>query len=135
MGRLRVLLADGHQDFLTVTTCLLEPEFDVVKAVGDGKALIAAVAELDPDVAVLDISMPVLNGIQAARQLAAAACRARIVFLTVHRDPDYLHVALGAGALGYVVKSRLAADLLPALRNVLAGRPFTSPGVLVEQEV
>ncbi len=135
LGRLRVLLADDHQDFLTVTKRLLEPEFDVVKTVGDGKALIAAVAELDPDVVVLDISMPVLNGIEAARQLAAAACRARIVFLTVHRDPDYLRAALGAGALGYVVKSRLASDLVPALREVLAGRLVVSPSVLVGQEV
>ena len=123
---LRVLLADDHEDFLALTARLLEPEFDVVQTVGDGKALLAAVASLDPNVVVLDISMPVLNGIEAARQLKAKASRAKIVFLTVHRDPDYIRAALAAGALGYVVKCRLASDLLLALREVLAGRSFVS---------
>ena len=127
MERQRVLLADDYEDFLVVTAQLLEPEFDVVQTVGDGQALLAAAARLDPDVVVLDISMPVLNGLEAARQLKAKASRAKIVFLTVHRDPDYIRAALAAGALGYVVKCRLASDLLLALREVLAGRSFVSP--------
>ena len=127
MDRRRVLLADDHEDFLALTARLLEPDFDVVQTVGDGKALLAAVASLDPDVVVLDISMPVLNGIEATRQLKAKASRAKMVFLTVYRDPDYIRAALAAGALGYVVKCRLVSDLLLALREALAGRSFVSP--------
>ena len=133
MDRVRVLLADDHEDFLAVATRLLEPEFDVVKAVNNGQALIDEATRLDPDVLVLDISMPVLNGIEAARHLKAAGCGARIVFLTVHGDPDYVRAALGTGPHGYVVKCRLASDLLPALREALAGRSFISPPVSLEQ--
>jgi DNA-binding NarL/FixJ family response regulator len=132
LERVRVLLADDHEDFLAVATRLLEPEFDVVSAVGNGQALIEEAARLEPDVLVLDISMPVLNGIEAARHLKAAGCGARIVFLTVHGDFDYVRAALGAGAHGYVIKSRLASDLLPALREALAGRSFLSPSVSLE---
>lgn len=78
---------------------------------------------------VLDISMPVLNGIEAARTLKAADSRAKIVFLTEHADPDYLHAALAIGALGYVVKSRLVSDLLLSIREALAGRHFVSPSI------
>jgi len=123
----RVLLADDHQSFLAVVTRLLEPEFEVVKTVGDGEALIDEAAKLAPDVIVLDISMPKLNGIEAARQLKATGSRAKIVFLTVHEDMDYVRGALAAGAHGYVVKPRLASDLLPALREVLASGWFVSP--------
>jgi DNA-binding NarL/FixJ family response regulator len=129
LDRIRVLLADDHQDFLAVATRLLEPEFDVVKTVGNGRAVLDEAARLQPDVLVLDISMPVLNGIEAARRLKAAGCGAKIVFLTVHGDADYVRAALGAGAHGYVVKCRLASDLLPALREALAGRSFVSPSV------
>ena len=130
-----MLLADDHKDFLGVVTRLLEPEFVVVKAVGNGQALIDEVARLEPQVLVLDISMPVLNGIEAACQLRAAGSRAKIVFLTVHQDPDYVRGALAAGALGYVVKSRLASDLPLALREALAGRSFVSPSISQEREV
>ena len=129
MNRVSVLLADDHEDFLALTARHLEPEFEVVKTVSDGKALISEALMLEPDVLVLYISMPVLNGIEVARQLRAAGSRAQMVFLTVHRDPDYVRAALGTGALGYVVKTRLASDLLPALRAVLAGRSFVSPSV------
>jgi DNA-binding NarL/FixJ family response regulator len=129
LDRVRVLLADDHEDFLAVVTRLLEPEFDVVKTVGNGQELIDEVARLEPDALVLDISMPGLNGIEAARRLKAAGCRARVVFLTVHGDPDYVLAALEAGAQGYVVKCQLASDLLLALREVLAGRSFVSPSV------
>jgi DNA-binding NarL/FixJ family response regulator len=78
---------------------------------------------------VLDISMPVLSGIEAARRLKAAGSPARIVFLTMHADPDYVRAALETGALGYVIKSRLATDLLPCIREALAGRPFVSPSI------
>jgi DNA-binding NarL/FixJ family response regulator len=125
----RVLLADDHQSFLAVVTRLLQPEFQVVKTVSDGEALIDEAAKLTPEVIVLDISMPKLNGIQAARQLKAAGSTAKIVFLTVHEDQDYVRGALAAGAHGYVVKARLASDLLLALREVLASGSFVSPTI------
>jgi len=129
LGCVRVLLADDHQSFLAVAKRLLEPEFEVVKTVRNGEALIDEAVKLTPDVIVLDISMPKLNGIEAARQLKAAGSTAKIVFLTVHEDLDYVRGALAAGAHGYVIKPRLASDLLPALREVLAGGCFVSPTI------
>jgi DNA-binding NarL/FixJ family response regulator len=127
--RARVLLADDHRDFLAAATGLLEPEFDVVETFGNGQALVDEVPRLDPDLLVVDIAMPVLNGIEAARKLKAAGSRAKIVFLTVHADEDYVRAALMAGGLGYVVKSRLASDLILALREALEGRSFVSPSI------
>jgi len=127
--RVSVLLADDHGDFLDVVARHLQPHFDVVKTVGDGQALLDEAARLEPDVVVLDISMPVLNGIEAARKLKAAGSPARIVFLTVHADLDYVSAAFGTGALGYVLKSELASDLLPCLREALIGRSFVSPSI------
>jgi DNA-binding NarL/FixJ family response regulator len=123
------LLADDHADFLAVAALLLEGEFEVVKTVGDGESVVRETSRLRPEVVVLDISMPGLNGIEAARRLKAAGGAAVVVFLTVHSDPDYVRAAQEAGALGYVVKSRLASDLLPALREALAGRSFVSPSI------
>lgn len=114
---------------------LLEPEFEVVQTVGNGQALLAAAARLKPDIVVLDISMPVLDGIEAARRLQAADSKAKLVFLTVHQDPDYVRAARAAGAQGYVVKCGLASGLLPALREALAGRSFVSPCLGLNPEV
>jgi len=127
VARIRVLLADDHPDFRAVVAQLLQAEFDVVSTVSDGQAVIGEVSRLDPDVLVLDISMPLLNGIAAARRLQEAGFAGKIVFLTVHGDPDYVRAALAAGAIGYVVKSRLASDLLLALKEAVAGRQFISP--------
>ena len=132
MSRVRVLLADDHEEFLAVEARLLEPEFEVVRTVGNGRAVLAEDARLAPDVIVLDIAMPVLGGIEAARHLRAAGSRAKIVFLTIHGDPDYVRAGLAAGASGYVVKSRLATDLVSALRDALAGRTFVSPSIRLE---
>jgi DNA-binding NarL/FixJ family response regulator len=122
-------LADDHEDFLALETRLLEPEFEVIQTVGDGRALLREAAQLKPDILILDISMPVLSGIEAAGHLQAAGSRAKIVFLTVHDDPDYVRAAFDVGALGYVLKSRLASDLLLALRDASAGRSFVSPSI------
>jgi DNA-binding NarL/FixJ family response regulator len=129
LNRARLLLADDHENFLAAAAQLLQPEFEVVKTVGDGQELLAEASRLEPNIVVLDISMPVLNGIEAARQLRAAGSTAKIVFLTVHQDPDYVHAALAAGAHGYVTKCQLATDLLLALREALAGRCFISPSI------
>jgi DNA-binding NarL/FixJ family response regulator len=114
-----------------MTVRLLQPEFNVLKTVGDGQAVVDEVAALNPDLVVLDISMPGLNGIEAALRLKASGSNAKVVFLTVHRDPDYLESALAVGALGYVIKDRLASELVPALREALAGRQFISGSLSV----
>ena len=126
MSRLRIVIADDHLRMLEKVTQLLGPEFDVVGTVSDGQALLSAVAELQPDVVILDITMPGINGIEAARQLRQAGSPAKIIFLTIHEDPDFLAEALSTSALGYVVKSRLATDLIPAIHEALANRSFVS---------
>jgi DNA-binding NarL/FixJ family response regulator len=122
-----VLLADDHEEFLAAVVRHLEPHFDVIRTVDNGQALLEEAVRLEPDLIVLDISMPVLNGIETAKRLRAMGSPARIVFLTVQADPDYVRAALGSGALGYVLKSELASDLLPCLREAFAGRSFVSP--------
>jgi DNA-binding NarL/FixJ family response regulator len=125
----RVLLADDHPDMLTVVARLLTRTFDVVGMVGDGESLLNAASDLQPDVLVLDISMPLLTGIEAAQKLKERGNRARIVFLTVHDDPDFVRASLASGAFGYVVKPRIATDLVVAIREALAGRIFISPSL------
>ena len=124
-----VLLADDHEGFRAVIVRHLEPHVEVVRTVDNGEALLEEAVRLDPDVIVLDISMPGLNGIETARKLSAIGLPARIVFLTVQADPAYVDVALGTGALGYVLKSDLASDLIPCLREALVGRLFVSPAI------
>ena len=124
-----VLLADDHEEFLAAVVRHLEPHVEVVSTVDNGMALLEEAVRLQPDVIVLDISMPVLNGFETARKLREIGSRARIVFLTVQADPDYVCVALRTGAVGYVLKSELASDLLPCLREALVGRSFVSPAI------
>jgi DNA-binding NarL/FixJ family response regulator len=131
--RPRVLLADDHPAMLALTADVLASEYLVVGSVCDGRALLAEAERLDPDVIVLDITMPRLDGIEAARQLRRSQRPARLVFLTVHEDADFAQAALDAGGLGYVVKARLASDLLPAIRAALADRRFVSPTVRLDE--
>ncbi len=127
MHRVRVCIADDHRAIRDRAVQLLAHACDVVGAVGDGQALLDAAAALDPDVVILDISMPVLDGIKAAERLQETGCRAKIVFLTVHDDADFARAALATGALGYVLKPRLVSDLIVAINEALAGRTFVSP--------
>jgi DNA-binding NarL/FixJ family response regulator len=126
LGRARILLADDHPDLLKAVERQLELEFEVVGKVLDGQRLLDEATRLKPDVIVSDISMPLLNGIEAADQLKESGCQSRIVFLTVHSDPDFVRECLAAGALGYVVKSRMIAELVPAIREALTGHIFIS---------
>ena len=131
--RPRVLLADDHPAMIALTADALADECLVVGSVGDGQELLAEAERLHPDVIVLDITMPRLDGIEAARQLLRFDQPARLVFLTVHEDADYARAALDAGGLGFVVKSRLASDLLPAIRAALADESFISPIVRFDE--
>ncbi len=127
LKKVRILLADDHPHFPEFVESLLETSFEIVGKVGDGQALLEAAAKLNPDVIVTDISMPFLNGIEAAEQLRGTGCNARIIFLTVHSDPDFVRICLATGAFGYITKPRVALDLIPAIREALAGHLFISP--------
>ena len=133
MKRPRVLLGDDHNIILEGLRSILEPHFEVVGAVGDGRALVAAAEQLHPDVIIADISMPLLNGIEAARQLQKSQERAKIIFLTMHPDATYATEAFRAGASGYVLKSSAAAELVTAIQEALKGRVYVTP--LVAKDV
>jgi DNA-binding NarL/FixJ family response regulator len=122
LDRIRVLLADDNEAMLDRVAGLLATECNVVGTVADGQQAFDAAMELKPDVLVLDISMPVMNGIETARRLKEAGSETRIVFLTVHDDPYFVREALEVGALGYVIKLRIASDLVAAIKKAHAGR-------------
>jgi DNA-binding NarL/FixJ family response regulator len=104
----------------------LEPEFKIIAVVGDGQSLIETAKSLQPDLIITDISMPVLSGIEAAKQILQHTPQTKIIFLTVHTDADYVHAALELGAVGYVFKSRLVSDLRLAIEEVLEDRTYVS---------
>jgi DNA-binding NarL/FixJ family response regulator len=126
MGKMRVLLADDHETVLARVREILGEDFNVVGAVNNGRDAVAEVQRLDPDVLVIDISMPLLNGLQTVSQLRSTDHRSKVVFLTVHEDQDYVDAALSAGASGYVTKARVETDLIPAICEVLEGRTYIS---------
>lgn len=125
--RARILLADDHPDALAQATRVLGGHWDIAGTVANGAELLAAAARLDPDVIVLDIAMPLMDGFTAARNLRQSGSRSRFVFLTVWDDDDYRAESLRVGADAYVVKSRLASDLVPAVRTALAHQGAESP--------
>ena len=126
MDRMRVLLADDHPRILSRLTDLLEPEFKVIAVVGDGQSLIETAESLQPDLIITDISMPILSGIEAVKRIIQRTPQAKIIFLTVHTNPEYVQEALELGAVGYVFKSRLVSDLLLAISEVLENRTYVS---------
>jgi DNA-binding NarL/FixJ family response regulator len=125
--RPRLLLADDHTLLLEGIRLMLEPEFELVGSVGDGHSLLAAAKTLKPDIILLDISMPVLNGIDAARQLRKLLPSAKLIFLTMHADSDYVSEAFRAGAMGYLLKRAAASELKIAIREVMKGHHYVSP--------
>lgn len=127
MAKIRVLLADDHIAILARIRRGLGDQFDIVDAVKNGQEAVEAVLRLDPDVLVTDISMPLLDGFQAASRIRNAGSRTKVIFLTVHEDVDFVSAAFAAGASGYVTKSRLATDLVSAINDALLGRSFVSP--------
>ena len=129
LERRRLVVADDHQSILNTVALILDPEFAIVDAVRDGAALLEAAARLDPDVVVLDIAMPLLNGLEVARCLKARNVRAKVVFLTVHDDEDFVREALAGGASGYVLKANMAVELPHAIHEALKGRTFISSSI------
>jgi DNA-binding NarL/FixJ family response regulator len=127
VNRVRVLVADDHRAMLESLVRLLSRDHDVVAAVPDGLAVVSDAARLEPDLLVLDIAMPGLSGIAAAKQLKARGSTAKIVFVTMHHDREFVEASLTLGPVGFVAKDRLMLDLLPAIRDVLAGQSFVSP--------
>jgi len=122
-----VLLADDHSVMLNRVGVLLSSSFEVVGAVTNGREMISAGIRLNPDVIVADITMPGLTGIEAAQQLREAGSRAKFVFLTIHIEHEFVDACVSQGALGYVVKSHMKTDLIPAIKAALTGRTFISP--------
>jgi DNA-binding NarL/FixJ family response regulator len=122
----RVLVADDLASVLRAIAELLQGSFDVVSAVSDGNAALDGILELEPDLVVLDISMPGMTGLEVATELKNRSSSTKIVFLTVHEDSGIIAACLTAGGLGYVVKELMNSDLIPAMNEALAGRVFVS---------
>ena len=126
MAKPRLLIADDHELLLDGLRRLLEPDFELVGVVKDGRSAVAAYEQLRPDALLLDIGMQGLNGIEAARQISRSYPDARLIFVTMQTDRAYVEEAFRAGALGYVVKQSAAAELLDAIKSVLRGRRYLS---------
>lgn len=129
MKRPRVLLADDHAMFADGVRRILEPDFEYIGTVEDGRALLDEAEKHRPDVILLDISMPELNGIEAARHLKKAGSNAKVVMLTMHADASFASEAFEAGAAGYLLKHCAADELLTAIREVLKGRTYITPRI------
>ena len=127
MSRTRVLLADDHTIFMDALTKLLEPEFEVVGTVNDGRALVAQASDLKPDVVVLDIGMPLLNGLDAGQQVKDQRPETRLIFLTQNQDPNLAAEAYRRKASGYLLKNSAATELVTAIREAMRGRTYVSP--------
>ena len=127
MTRPRVLLADDHRLLREAFARLIEPECDVVGGVADGRAVLTEVPRLQPDIVVMDVAMPLLNGLDAARQLQPLLPRVKVIFLTQNEDPDIAAEAFRAGAAGFLLKNSAASELLTAIREVSRGRSYVTP--------
>jgi len=125
--RARILLADDHSLVAAGICKLLEAEFELIGTVGDGRALVASAKSDPPDVILLDISMPILNGLEAARQIRAALPNVKLIFVTVHSDNAYVMEAFRSGGSGYVLKRSAASELPVAIHEVLNGNLYVTP--------
>jgi len=132
MKRTTILIADDHKMFAQGLASLLEEEFELVGIVENGKALIEAATRLEPEVIVVDISMPILNGFDAVRRLKQSGATAKVIFLTMHADSRLLAEAIRCGGAGYVLKQSAGEDLVHAIREVIAGHNYVTPEVQSE---
>jgi DNA-binding NarL/FixJ family response regulator len=124
-----VLLADDHPSLLEAATAILRPHFDIVGTATDGAMLVSEARRLRPDVIVTDITMPVLNGIEAVSQLRDSNFSTPVVFLTIHANEEFLKACQAEGALGYVLKSHMKTHLVAAIHSALKGESYVSPFV------
>ena len=131
MDRLRVLLADDYRPILDFVRHLLDRRFDIVGLVADGESLVDAAKRLHPDIIILDITMPLLSGLQAAGEISKQAKPPKLIFLTLLDEPGVVEKALSLGASGYVLKSALVTDLEKAIQSAINGQVFVSPLVKV----
>jgi len=129
MIRPRVLLADDHRIVAEGVRSMLEPEFELVEIVEDGRSLIEATLRLKPDIILADVTMPHLNGLDAVQQIRKYGCNAKIVFLTMHKDVMYAARAMRAGANGFIIKHSTVNELLTALRSVVEGINYVTPEI------
>src|SRR6187200_967684 len=127
MSVTRVLLADDHSLLLTAFEKLLSGECEIVGQVTDGRALVAAAERLKPDVVVLDISMPLMNGLEAARQIKQRSPDVKLIFVTMNEESDIAAEAFRAGASGYLLKRSAGSELSTAIREVVQGRSYITP--------
>ena len=128
MGSTRILLADDNPELRERVAQLLRYHFNIVGSVGDGQQALESALTLNPDILLLDISMPILDGIEVASRLRDSGCEAKVIFLTVHRGSEWVEAGFSVGAFGYVLKGRIRSDLIPAIEAALQGRRFASPG-------
>ena len=129
MKRIRILLADDHTMICAGFQKLLEPHYEVVGSVADGRALLKAADELKPDVVLLDVAMPLLNGLDAARALKKTMPHVKLIFLTMNPDSDIAAEAFRAGASAYLLKNSQASELLQAVHNVVRGLSYVTPQI------
>jgi DNA-binding NarL/FixJ family response regulator len=127
MSRTRVLLAEDHAIVAEGLQSILEDDFELVATVGDGRALVETARQLKPDVIVTDISMPLLNGLDATRQIKSEGLRSKVVFLTMHADVPLAKAAFRAGASVYLLKRSAGKELITAIQEVLNGRRYVTP--------
>jgi DNA-binding NarL/FixJ family response regulator len=125
----KLLIAENHPAMRAKVASLLQRDFDVIAIVAEGLAAVEATSQFLPDLVILDVSMPVLDGPDVARRLKAQGCSAKIVFISVSKDVNQIAACLAAGGDAYVTKMRMGSDLIPAITEVLAGRGFVSPDV------
>ena len=129
MKRVRILLADDHTLICSAFEKLLEPYYEVAGTVGDGRALLKAAAELRPDVVLLDITMPFLNGLDAGRELKKMMPAVKVIYLTMNASSEFAGEALQGGASAYVLKNSKSSELLQAINDALRGISFVSPQI------
>jgi DNA-binding NarL/FixJ family response regulator len=129
MHRSRILIADDHNLVADLCKNLLQAEFDVIGTVADGRALIREAAELKPDVIIVDIAMPVLNGLEAAFRVKDMMPAVKVIFLTMNPDPELAAEALRRGASGYLLKTSAATEMVTSVREVLRGKTYLSPRI------
>lgn len=132
MKRTRILIADDHKMFAQGLQSLLDEEFDLLGIVADGQALVEQALALSPDILLVDISMPVLNGLDAVRRLKEQGSSAKVIFLTMHADDRLLAEAFRCGGVAYVLKQSAGEDLLHAIKQVLAGQKYVTPLIASE---